>query len=149
MFSKLMSTDNDYLATVLRVGLGVAILPHGAQKLLGWFGGPGIGGTVDFFSQAFGIPAALALLVIAAEFFGALGLIVGLFSRIAAAAIALVMVGAVWMVHLPHGFFMNWSGTQAGEGIEYHILAVAISIAIIIRGSGAFSLDQQLARSEA
>jgi putative oxidoreductase len=149
MHKKLLETDSDYLGTILRVGLGLVILPHGAQKLLGWFGGPGLGGTVDFFSQALGVPAVLTLLVIAAEFFGALGLIVGLFSRVAAAGIALVMLGAVAFVHLPNGYFMNWSGTQGGEGFEYHILAVAIAVAVMIKGSGAFSLDRQLARAEA
>jgi putative oxidoreductase len=149
MNKRLLDTDNDYLGTILRVGLGLVILPHGAQKLLGWFGGPGLGGTLDLFSQAFGVPAVLTLLVIAAEFFGALGLIVGLFSRVAAAGIALVMLGAVALVHLPNGYFMNWSGTQGGEGIEYHILALALTAAVIIKGSGAFSLDGRLARAKA
>lgn len=149
MQKRLLETDNDYLGTILRVGLGLVILPHGAQKLLGWFGGPGLGGTVDFFSQALGVPAVLTLLVIAAEFFGALGLIIGLFSRLAAAGIALVMLGAVALVHLPNGYFMNWSGAQGGEGFEYHILAVAIAVAVMIKGSGALSLDRQLVRAEA
>jgi putative oxidoreductase len=148
MFKQLiLSTDDDYRATILRIGLGIAILPHGLQKLVGWFGGGGVGGTVNFFSATWGIPAAVTLLVILAESFGALGLIFGFLSRIAAAGIAFVMLGAVALVHLPNGFFMNWSGGQAGEGFEYHILAVAISIVVIIKGGGALSVDRQLARA--
>ncbi len=146
MWKTIMHTDDDRVATALRLALGIVILPHGLQKTLGWFGGGGIGGTVGFFDQALGVPAFLALLVIAAESLGALALIVGFLSRAAAAGIALVMLGAVYMVHWPVGFFMNWSGAQAGEGFEFHILAVAIALAVIVRGSGALSVDRLLSK---
>ena len=144
MFDKLISTDKNYAIAVLRLALGIAILPHGLQKLLGWFGGGGVDGTIQFFSATWGVPAAVTFLVILAESFGALGLIFGFLSRAAAAGLALVMTGAVFLNHLQNGFFMNWTGAQAGEGFEYHILAIAIAIAVVIRGSGAFSVDRRL-----
>src|SRR6185295_8877384 len=97
--------------------------------------------TMDQFTQM-GIPSAVAFLAIAAEFFGGLGLIVGFLSRIAALGIATVMSVAIATVHAPFGFFMNWTGTQQGEGFEFHILAIAVAIAVVVNGSGALSLDQ-------
>ncbi len=144
MWKALIRTDNDRVAALLRIALGIVILPHGLQKVFGWFGGGGLSGTLGFFEQTFGVPAALTLLVIAAEFLGALGLIVGFLSRAAAAGIGLVLLGAVYLVHWDVGFFMNWSGAQGGEGFEYHILAVAIALAVVIRGSGAWSIDRAL-----
>lgn len=141
MFKRFFQTENDLSSLVLRVLLGVVFFPHGAQKVLGWFGGYGFSGTMGFFTQTAGIPVVFAFLAIVAEFFGSLGLIVGLLTRVAAFGIACVMVVAVLMVHLQHGFFMNWSGGQQGEGIEYHILAVAITIALMIKGGGRWSLD--------
>jgi len=116
MVKRLMGTSNDVSITILRVILGVVFFAHGAQKMLGWFGGFGFHGTMGAFAQM-GMPAALALLVICTEFFGGLGLIVGLLTRIASLGIAGLMVGAIFMVHLHNGFFMNWMGTQKGEGI--------------------------------
>lgn len=141
----LMRTEADRTQALLRVTLGVVMLPHGAQKLLGWFGGPGFDGTMGYFTGAMGLPWLLAFLVVVAEFFGALGLIVGLFGRVAALGIAGVMVGAIVTTHFAHGFFMNWAGTQGGEGFEYHLLALALALAVILRGSGAASLDRALA----
>lgn len=132
--------------TVLRVALGAVMFPHGAQKLLGWFGGYGFAGTMGFLTQNVGLPTPLAALVIAAEFFGSIALILGLFSRAAAVGIISVMIGAVVTTHLPNGFFMNWTGQQAGEGFEYHLLALGMAAAILIQGSGRFSLDRLLAR---
>jgi len=143
---KLLQTEDDVAALVLRLALGIVIFPHGAQKALGWFGGFGFSGTMGFFTGTLGIPALLAFLAILAEFAGSLGLIVGLLGRVAAFGIACNMVVAALMVSLPHGFFMNWSGKQAGEGIEFHLLALGIAIALMIRGSGAASVDGILAR---
>lgn len=145
MFRKLIATDDDRTTTLLRVALGLVILPHGAQKLLGWFGGGGPSGTIGFFDATWGVPAFLTVLVIAAESFGALGLIVGFLGRFAAAGIATVMAGAVALQHAANGFFMNWTGLQAGEGFEYHILAIALAVAVVIKGSGAWSIDGLLA----
>ena len=144
MFERLVKTQDDKAALILRLALGIVIFPHGAQKALGWFGGGGIGGTLDFFSAAFGVPALLAVLVIAAEFLGSIGLIVGLFTRVAAAGIIAVMLGAVSMVHWQVGFFMNWSGAQQGEGFEYHLLVIGMALALIVTGGGTASLDREV-----
>jgi putative oxidoreductase len=141
MLRNLLETDgNDAGALIARLALGIVILPHGMQKLLGMFGGYGFGPTVEFFT-GIGVPAVVAVLIILGESFGALFLILGLISRISAAGIALIMLGAVFMVHLPNGFFMNWFGAQKGEGFEYHILAFGLALVVIIKGGGKWSLD--------
>ena len=145
MWQKLIGTSNSIPLAIVRLMLGLVMFPHGAQKMLGWFGGHGFSGTMGFFTHQ-GIPAPLAFLAIAAEFFGGLGLIVGLLTRIAALGIAGDMIGAIFLVHLENGFFMNWMGTQKGEGIEYHLLALAIAAALLLRGAGAFSLDGALSK---
>lgn len=147
MFRKLMSTTDDFTVTMLRVLLGVVFFAHGAQKALGWFGGFGFTGTMGFFTQKLNIPAPFAVLAIAAEFLGGLGLLVGLLSRIAAFGIACNMVVAVYLIHRHFGFFANWYGQQKGEGFEFHILAVAIALFIMIKGSGALSVDRALSKS--
>ena len=146
MFSKLLNTQDDIAPLVMRIMLGLVFFPHGAQKVFGWFGGYGLDGTLNFFTQTMGIPLALAVLVIAAESLGALGLIAGFLTRVAAFGVASVMVGAIFMVHLKHGFFMNWTGKQAGEGFEYHLLAIALAIALMITGGGKASVDSFLSR---
>jgi putative oxidoreductase len=142
---KLMSTGNDVALTILRAVLGVVFLAHGSQKMLGLFGGFGFHATMGFFTHM-GMPAPLAFLIICTEFFGGLGLIVGLLTRIASLAIAGLMIGAIFMVHLPNGFFMNWMGNQKGEGFEFHLLALAMAAALLLRGAGAFSLDRTLSK---
>ena len=146
MFKKLFSTQNDIALTVLRLVLGVVFFAHGSQKMLGWFGGYGFKGTMGFFTQTAHIPAVFAFLAIAAEFFGGLGLIVGLLTRVAAFGITVNMLVAILTVHLANGFFMNWTGQQKGEGFEYHLLVLAITVALMIRGAGAFSLDRAIAK---
>jgi putative oxidoreductase len=144
MFHRIANTSNDYAITILRIVLGMVFFAHGAQKMLGWFGGYGFSGTMGFFTQQMGIPAPLAFLAICAEFFGGLGLIVGFLARIAAIGIMCNMLVAVAMVHGRNGFFMNWSGNQKGEGFEYHLLAIAVLLAILVKGSGALSVDRFL-----
>ncbi len=144
MFKKIIQTDDDCAALVLRLALGIMMFPHGAQKMLGWFGGGGFSGTMQFFSQNMGMPAVLAFLVIIIEFFGSIGLTVGFLSRIAALGVSVVMLGAVVTVHAANGFFMNWLGNQEGEGFEFHILAIGIAIAVMLKGGGAFSVDRKL-----
>lgn len=146
MLRKLISTNDDPIALVLRLALGLVIFPHGAQKLLGWFGGFGYHGTMGFFTQNLHIPAFFAFLAIVAEFFGGLGLVLGLLGRGAAFGVSVVMAVAVVLAHAHNGFFMNWAGNKTGEGFEYHILALAIGLAVMIRGSGAFSIDRVLTR---
>ncbi len=146
MFRKLVSTSNDFTLTIVRLVLGLVFFAHGAQKMLGWFGGYGFHGTMGFFTHQMGIPAPLAFLAICAEFFGGLGLLVGLLSRIAALGIIVNMLVAIATVHHVNGFFMNWTGQQKGEGFEFHLLAIALAIVILIKGSGAISLDRAIAR---
>jgi putative oxidoreductase len=145
MIKKLVQTNDDAALLVLRLMLGVVFFPHGMQKLLGWYGGYGFSGTMDMFTTNLGIPAVFTFLAIMAEGLGSLGLITGLLTRVAAFGIAVNMVVAVFMLHLQHGFFMNWSGKQAGEGYEYHLLVIAISIALMIRGGGKWSVDLGIA----
>jgi putative oxidoreductase len=146
MFRKLINTTDDSVVTILRLVLGALFFAHGAQKTLGWFGGYGFSGTMGFFTNAMHIPAPLAFLAICAEFLGSIGLILGLLGRVAAFGIACNMVVAVVMVHRHFGLFANWFGNQKGEGIEYHLLALAICLAIFVKGSGAFSIDRALSK---
>jgi putative oxidoreductase len=146
MFRKLINTSDDPVITILRLALGVIFFAHGAQKALGWFGGYGFSGTMGFFTNAMHIPAPLAFLAICAEFLGSIGLILGLLSRVAAFGIACNMLVAVALVHWQFGFFANWAGNQKGEGFEYHLLVLAIALAIMIKGSGAFSVDRALSK---
>ena len=144
MLKKVLSTNNDVALTIVRITLGLVMFPHGAQKVLGWFGGYGFSGTMGFFTGTMGVPAVMAFLVIMAEFAGALGLIVGLGTRVAAFGMMAVMIGAIFMAHLSNGFFMNWYGNQQGEGFEYHLLVIGMAFALILRGGGALSLDRKL-----
>jgi putative oxidoreductase len=144
MLRKLMQTDDDSGRLIVRIALGLVMFPHGAQKLLGWFGGSGFTGTLQFFTSQLGLPAVVVFLVILAEFFGAISLITGFLGRVGAFGILCVMLGAIFMVHLPNGFFMNWYGSQKGEGIEYHLLAIGMALAILVKGSGAFSIDRSM-----
>jgi putative oxidoreductase len=146
MSKKLIQTDEDVSSLILRVLLGIVFFPHGAQKLLGWFGGNGFSGTMGFFTDKMGIPVIFAFLAIMAESLGSVALITGVLTRIAALGIGSVMIVAVLMVHLPHGFFMNWFGTQQGEGFEFHILAIAIALALIVKGGGKWSVDRNMSR---
>ncbi len=144
MFRKLLATDDSAATAILRLVLGIVFFAHGAQKMLGWFGGPGFSGTMGAFTNSMHIPAPFALLAIAAEFFGGLGLIFGFLTRVAAFGIAANMLVAIAMVHHNFGFFMNWSGNQKGEGFEYHLLVLAMTSFLMIRGAGAFSIDRAL-----
>lgn len=141
---KLMTTDKDFGATMARIFLGVVMLPHGLQKLLGSFGGNGFDATMGFFT-GMGMPWIIAFLVIMAESLGAMALILGLVGRFMAFGIFAVMLGATFM-HLDNGFFMNWFGAQAGEGYEYHLLAIGLALVVMIKGSGAASIDCMLSR---
>jgi len=144
MLTWMLGTDGDWVITIARIVLGVVFFAHGAQMALGWFGGSGLQSTVRVFRESLRIPAPLAVLAVAAEFLGGLGLIVGLLSRVSALGIAVVMSVALVAVHRKFGFFMNWYGDQQGHGIEYHVLVLALTLVVMIKGGGAFSLDQVL-----
>ena len=141
----LFRTNNDWTSLVLRLALGIMILPHGLQKTLGWFGGYGFSATLNAFTQQ-GIPWIFALAAILAESLGGIGLLTGFATRLSAFFVGMTMVVAAFKVHLANGFFMNWAGTNAGEGFEFHILAVGIALALVINGAGKFSLDQLVSR---
>jgi putative oxidoreductase len=144
MTRRIFATDDSTATAILRLVLGLVFVAHGAQKLLGWFGGFGFSGTMGYFTGVMHIPAPLAFLAIAAEFFGGLGLILGCLTRIAAFGIAVNMVVAIATVHSAFGFFMNWNGNQKGEGFEYHLLVLAITAFLMINGAGALSVDRFL-----
>jgi putative oxidoreductase len=144
MFRTLIHTTEDSTLAIERMILGVVFFAHGAQKVLGWFGGQGYAATMGQFTHGMGIPPALAVLAIMAEFLGGIGLILGFLSRIAAFGIAVNMLVAVFMVHLRNGLFMNWTGKQPGEGFEYHLLVIAIAAMVMVRGAGAFSVDHAM-----
>ncbi len=137
--NKLVATSNDLAFTVARLALGIMIFPHGAQKALGWFGGGGIQGTLDFFASI-GIPAPLAYIAIAAEFLGGIGLIAGFMTRIAALGVGVTMAVAVAKVHWEKGFFLG------DGGYEFHVLAIGLALILMMRGGGAASIDGAMSR---
>lgn len=142
---QLFQTDDAWTGLVLRLTLGLVMFPHGVQKLLGWYGGFGFDGTMGFFTQQMGMPWLVAFLVIVGESFGSVALLVGFLTRFTAASFGIIMLGAITMVHLPHGFFMNWSGKQQGEGYEYHLLVIGMTLALLITGAGRWSVDRMIA----
>jgi len=148
MWKRLLQTSDDTTNLFLRLALAVVFFPHGAQKVLGWFGGHGFTATLGFFTEKMSIPTVFALLAIAAEFLGSIGLFVGLLTRVAAFGIFCVMAVAVTLVHAQVGFFMNWFGQiPAGkEGFEFHILALALAFAVMVRGAGPVSFDRALSK---
>lgn len=139
-------TDSSWTPTIARVALGVAMLPHGLQKTLGWFGGYGFTNTLNWFTGTMHVPAILGVAAILAESLGALALIVGIATRAAAVGVAAVYLTAIVMVHGSNGFFMNWTSAQKGEGIEYFILGLALVAVVLIQGAGAASVDLLLTR---
>lgn len=140
----LVRTTDAWWPTILRVTLGMVMLPHALQKTVGMFGGAGFSQTVHAFTTQLHLPATLAVLVIVIEQLGSLALVLGFFTRAAAAGIGAVMIGAIATVHLGNGFFMNWAGTQAGEGFEYHLLVLAMVAALLVGGGGRASIDRTL-----
>jgi putative oxidoreductase len=143
-FYRLVATPASTSLALGRLILGAVMFPHACQKIFGWFGGAGWSGTIQGFREHLGLPPALSALVMLAEFLGSIGLILGLFGRVAAVGIIAVMAGAIAIVHAKVGFFMNWMGGTAGEGFEYHLLAIGLAIAIVGWGSGAFSVDRAI-----
>jgi putative oxidoreductase len=141
---RFFQTTESVAPLILRLFLALVMFPHGAQKALGWFGGAGFGSSMAFFGRL-GIPAVFAVLAVLTEFLGPIALFLGLLTRIAAFAIAFDMLVAAILVHVHSGFFMNWSGKQRGEGIEFDLLLWAIAFTLVLQGAGAFSLDRVVA----
>jgi putative oxidoreductase len=142
----LFKTDDSWASLVLRVTLGAVMFAHGAQKLLGWFGGNGFSGTMGFFTNVMHLPWLIAFLVIIGESLGSLALIAGLLTRFTAASFIVIMLGAIATSHWLQGFFMNWFGKQQGEGFEYHLLVIGMSAALVVAGGGKWSVDGLIAR---
>jgi putative oxidoreductase len=144
---RFFQTIDSFGPLILRLGLAVAMFPHGAQKVLGWWGGHGFSGTMGFFTNMLHIPAPLAFLAIITEFFAPLALLIGFCTRLAGFALAVhITVAAILGNHIGNGFFMNWQANQKGEGVEYHILMATIGLGIAILGAGKLSLDKVIAQ---
>ena len=144
-WQQLFRTSNDLTLTIARLMLALVFLGHGTQKMFGWFGGLGYSGTLAVFEDTMGIPPALTTMAMVAEVFGGLGLLVGLLTRIAAAGVLVVMIVAPLANGLYVRFFMNWTGRNPGEGFEYHLLAIALILVVLVHGAGALSLDRRIA----
>ena len=145
MKNKIFKTNNDWTGLVTRLTIGLILFPHGAQKMLGIFGGYGFSGTMGFFTDTMHLPWLIGFLVIIIEFFGSLSLIAGFASRLWSVLVTIEMLGAVITTHGNNGFFMNWAGTQKGEGYEFHLLIIGLALATFINGSGKFSADEKIA----
>jgi putative oxidoreductase len=138
---QLLKTNSHIGFSIARWTLGLVIFPHGAQKLLGLFGGYGFSATMESLTTQMGLPSIVAFSVIVIEFFGSMALILGFFSRFWAIALASMFTGIIITTQLEHGFFMNWFGNQAGEGYEYSLLIIGLALSVLVNGSGKFSLD--------
>jgi putative oxidoreductase len=141
MLLQILATDSNWVPTLARIILGIIFFAHGSQKVFGWFGGHGLRQTLRTMAEFVGLPSIMAFSAVGAEFVVGAALILGFLGRISALGIAVNMLAAIFMVHGKHGLFMNWFGDRKGHGIEYHLLAIALAIVIIAKGSGAFSLD--------
>lgn len=146
MFKALLRTDQSPAQLFIRVALGTVMLPHGAQKILGWFGGPGISKTLQAFAEM-GFPTWSVVALMVVESLGALLLVGGFLTRLWALGIGTSMTICMFMHHVQHGFFMNWFGQQKGEGFEFHLLVIGICLALLIKGGGMLSVDRALTRT--
>ena len=146
MIKRMLNTDSNWGALIARLTLGIVLFPHGAQKMLGWFGGYGFESTVDVFMNQMHLPWFVAFAVIIIEFYGSVFLILGLGSRIWSLAIIGLFTGIIYTTHLDHGFFMNWFGNQAGEGYEYALLIIGIALAVLINGGGKYAVDTRIVK---
>jgi putative oxidoreductase len=144
MKQKLFAANDDWTGLIARLTIGLVLFPHGAQKLLGIFGGYGFSGTMNFFAGTVHLPWIIGFLVIVIEFFGSLFLIAGCGSRIWSTLIIVLMIGIIVSSHVTNGFFMNWSGTNKGEGFEYHLLMIGLALSVLVNGSGKYSVDRGL-----
>lgn len=145
---QIFKTNNDWTGFILRVIIGLVMLPHGAQKLLGWFGGYGFAGTMQFFTETKGLPWIVGFLVIMLEFFGSILLLLGFGSRILAVSFIFQAVGITLTSHIQNGFFINWFGNQSGEGFEYFILLGGLGLALLFNGGGKFALDKLIVQNK-
>ncbi len=143
MFKKFLKTDNSPAQLFIRLALGVVMFPHGAQKVLGWFGGPGFTKTLQAFA-GMGFPDWSVVALMGVESLGAVLLVFGFLTRLWAIGIGASLTLCMFLSHVQHGFFMNWFGQQQGEGFEYHLLVIGICLSLLIKGGGALSVDRKL-----
>ncbi len=141
MIRKIIKTNDNWGQLITRLTLGLVLLPHGAQKMLGLFGGYGFSSTLETLTKQMQLPWVIAFLVIIIEFFGAISLIFGFLNRIWSLAIIFLFLGIIFTAQIEHGFFMNWFGIQKGEGYEYSLLIIGLAMSILINGAGKFSID--------
>ncbi len=146
MWRLLLRTEPNITPLLIRFALGLDMFVHGSMKLTGWFGGGGIPATMKYF-DGLHVPHLFAWLAIIAEFFGGIGLMLGLLTRVAAFGVGVTMVVAIWLRHLPYGYLMNWHGAlpYGTEGYEYHTLAIAMAVGLLLEGAGVWSVDRLLA----
>lgn len=143
IFAKTLATSSAIGPLFVRLALAITMFPHGAQKLLGWWGGYGFEGTMNFFTQQMGIPYLFAIGAILVEFFAPLLLVAGAGTRYAALSVGIVLGVAAIMVQLPNGFFMNWFGNQEGEGIQFTLLYLGGVASLLASGAGRWSVDAE------
>jgi putative oxidoreductase len=141
---KILQTDSHRVGIIYRVTIAAVLFPHGCQQMLGWFGGYGFTGTMDYFTGTVGLPWIIGFIVIFLQFFGSLFILAGLATRIIAPASIIMFIGMILTGHLDEGFFMNWMGNQTGEGFEYHLLFIGLFLALFVNGSGKYSVDRLL-----
>ena len=144
MKKKLFHTSTEWTPTILRTVLGLVIAAHGAQKLLGWFGGFGFQASMNYFTETMQFPTIMGIAIILLESVGAVALILGLGTRILSALFIGLAIG-ILVIHIPNGFFMNWFNNHAGEGYEFFLLWIAMATTLVITGGGRYSIDQKLA----
>jgi putative oxidoreductase len=143
---KVIFHTNDAISPIfVRLLLAIVLFAHGAQKLLGWYGGFGFDGTMSYFTETVGLPWIIGFIVIIIEFFGPIFLVLGLATRIWSLGILIVMAGII-VTSFNKYFFMNWSNTQPEEGYEFFLLAIGMSLSLIVSGSGSWSVDKHLGR---
>ena len=139
-------TNNDWAGLITRLTIGTILFAHGAQKMLGWFGGYGFNGTMGFFTETMHLPWMIGFFVIVIEFFGSISLLIGFAVRVWAILTIIIMLGIIFTSHIGNGFFMNWFNNQKGEGYEFHLLVIGLSIAALINGGGKFSIDEKISK---
>lgn len=148
LLQQVLKTHPNIGFSIARLTLGLVIFPHGAQKLLGLFGGYGYSATMELFTSKMGLPGFVAFAVIMIEFFGSISLILGFVSRFWALSLTGMFAGIIFTTQLEHGFFMNWFGNQSGEGYEYSLLVIGIALTILINGSGKWSIDNLISKKQ-
>lgn len=149
MYKILSTNPNNYSAFIARIALAITLFPHGAQKLLGWFGGGGFTGTMEFMTGKAGLPWIIGFIFILIEFFAPLLLLFGLYTRFAAATLLLSFIGVFSTDAIHNGFFMNWQGVSGqGEGIEYFVLLFGLIIVSLIAGGGKASVDSIMTKKK-